>query len=107
MAKRTPKIYIGLGIMVLILAMLACGSVQVGVVAPTLEGSMQPTNNAPEPETDLAVLEDVDSQIEDEPTPEPTAEVPEELNPHHGLPGSGPQCVGTSSGQRDTAPGDL
>ena len=57
MAKRIQKIYISLGITVLILATLACGSVQVGVVAPTLEASMQPTSYAQEPETELTVLD--------------------------------------------------
>jgi Tol biopolymer transport system component len=37
MAKKSPKIYISLGITVLILATLACGSVQVGVITPTTE----------------------------------------------------------------------
>jgi Tol biopolymer transport system component len=58
----------------LILASLACGSVQVGVVAPTPEASMQPTSDAQAPETELTVLDDVDSQIVEEPTPEPTEE---------------------------------
>ncbi len=61
----------------LILASLACGSVQVGVVTPTLEASMQPTSDAQEPETELTVLDDVDSQIVEEPTPEPTEEIPD------------------------------
>ena len=44
MNKKRKLIFIS--IITLILASLACGSVQVGVVAPTLEASMQPTNEA-------------------------------------------------------------
>jgi len=64
-------------LIVLILASLACGSVQVGVVAPTPEASMQPANNDQEPVTELTVLNEVDSQIVEEPAPEPTEQVPE------------------------------
>jgi len=77
MAKRSQKIYIRLGITALILATLACGSVQVWIVAPTLEPSMQPTSDSPEPETELTVLDDVDSHIVEESTSEPREEVPD------------------------------
>ena len=45
--NKTRK-HIFFSIITLVLASLACGSVQVGVVAPTLEASMQPTNEAQE-----------------------------------------------------------
>ena len=41
MAKKINKMYIILGIIVLILTTLACGSVQVGMVTPTSEGNIQ------------------------------------------------------------------
>ena len=68
MNKKRKHIFIS--IITLILASLACGSVQVGVVAPTLEASMQPTNEAQKLETELTVFDDVDSQIVEEPTEE-------------------------------------
>jgi len=77
MAKKNQKIYIIFGITVLILATLACGSVQVGVLTPTPEGDTQPVNENQEPDSELAALEEVDSQTEDEPAPEPAEEVPE------------------------------
>jgi Tol biopolymer transport system component len=64
-------------IVALLLTSLVCGSVQVGVVAPTLEASTQSTNVTQEQETELTILDDVDSQIVEEPTPEPTEEVPD------------------------------
>jgi hypothetical protein len=77
MAKKVQKIYIILGITVLILATLACGSVQVGVVTPTPEGNTQPSNDNQEPESELAALEEVESQTEAETAPEPVDEIPE------------------------------
>jgi hypothetical protein len=77
MAKKIHKMYIILGMTVLVLTTLACGSVQVGVVTPTPEGKIQPTNDDQEPESELAALEEVESQTKEEPTPEPVEEVPE------------------------------
>ncbi|MFC1997323.1 hypothetical protein ACFLXI_06925 [Chloroflexota bacterium] len=77
MAKKTTKKYITLGITVLILTTLACGSVQVGVLTPTSEANMQSTNDNQESESELAVLEEVESQTEDETAPAPAEEVPE------------------------------
>jgi Tol biopolymer transport system component len=74
--NKTRK-HIFISIITLILASLACGSVQVGIVAPTLEASMQSTNDTQKLETELTVLDDVDSQIVEEPTPIPTEQVPE------------------------------
>jgi len=71
MAKKNPKNYFIFGITILILATLACGSVQVGVLTPTPEGDTQPVNENQEPDSELAALEDVDSQTEDETAPEP------------------------------------
>ena len=107
MAKRIQNIYIGFGITVLILATLACGQVSVGVITPTAA-------NAPGETHPASIL--VPTSVSTTPTPvsspesgwEPTATtVPEELNPRHGLSGSGQQCVGTRSGQRDASPGDF
>ena len=78
--NKTKK-HIFISIITLILASLACGSVQIGVVAPTLEASMQPTNEAQEPETELTVLDDVDSQIVEQPNPIPTEQIPESSIP--------------------------
>jgi len=77
MAKKTTQIYIILGMTVLIMATLACGNLQVGVVTPTPEKNIQPTSVAQEPESELAVLEETESQTEDEAAPEPVEEVPE------------------------------
>jgi hypothetical protein len=77
MAKKTTQIYIILGMTVLIMATLACGNLQVGVVTPTPEENIQPTSVAQEPESELAVLEETESQTEDEAAPEPVEEVPE------------------------------
>jgi hypothetical protein len=78
--NRTRK-SIFLSIITLILASLACGSVQVGVVAPTREANLQSTNVKQEQETELTVLDDVDSQVVEEPTPELTEQVPESSIP--------------------------
>jgi Tol biopolymer transport system component len=78
--NKTRK-HIFISIITLILASMACGSVQVGVVAPTLGASMQSTNVTQEPETELTVLDGVDSQIVEEPTSEPTEEVSESSIP--------------------------
>jgi len=76
MIKRTKKIYICLGIIVLILVTQACGSMQVGVEIPTLEEKMQPVNDVQEPESELVVLEEVQNQTETEPTPKPAEKIP-------------------------------
>ena len=81
MAKKTTQIQIILGIMVLILATLACGNLQVGVVTPTSEENMQPTNVGQELESELAVLEETESPTEDEPASEPVEEVPDSSTP--------------------------
>ena len=75
MAKKNQKIYIIIGITVLILAILACGSVQVGVLTPTPEGDTQPINE--NQELEVAALEEAESQTEDDPAPEPAEEDPE------------------------------
>jgi hypothetical protein len=77
MAKKTTQIYIILAMTVLIMATLACGKFQVGVVTPTPEENIQPTSVAQEPESELAVIEETESQTEDEAAPEPVEEVPE------------------------------
>ena len=77
MAKKTTQIYIILGIAVLILATLACGSFQVGVVTPTSEEIVQPAAVEAEPEQELAILEETESTTADESAPEPVAPVPE------------------------------
>jgi hypothetical protein len=77
MAKKMQRFNILLGISVLILATLACGSVQVGVVTPTPEGEMQPVDEHPEPEQDVAVVEDAENPTEEEPVSEPEGETPE------------------------------
>ena len=69
MPKKIQKSYIILGITALILATLACGSIQVGMVTPTPEGDTQPINEDQEPE--LATLPETESQTDDEPAPEP------------------------------------
>jgi len=74
MAKKIQKSYIILGITVLILTTLACGSVQVGVVTPTPVGNMQPAQAS---DSELAAIEEVDSQTEDQPASEPADEIPE------------------------------
>ncbi len=75
MTKKTQKTRIILGILVLILGTLACGSVQVGVVTPTPD--LLPVNENQEPESELAALEEAESQAEDEPASGPAEEIPE------------------------------
>jgi hypothetical protein len=70
MAKKIQKVYMLLGITVLIMTTLACGSVQVGVVTPTHD--ILPVNENQEPESELASLEEAESQTEDELASEPT-----------------------------------
>ena len=77
MSKIIQKIYVILGVTVMILVSQACGSVQVGVVAPTPEGNVGLINENQEPDSDLAVLEEVESQTKDELVPGPADEVPE------------------------------
>jgi len=76
MAKRIQKIYISLWITVLILAALACGSVQVGVVTPTLEASLQPINENQEPEPELVTPEVVQTPTVIVSTPKPASKIP-------------------------------
>jgi Tol biopolymer transport system component len=76
MTKKIKKIYISLGITVLTLATLACGSVQVGVVTPTLEASVQPIIDVPATETELPATEEDQNQTENESTPEPDEVIP-------------------------------
>lgn len=68
--------YFLLVLIALMVASLACGSVQVGIVAPTEETGIQPTNQAQAPEPELAVIDDVESQIVEQPSPEPTEQAP-------------------------------
>jgi hypothetical protein len=77
MAKKIQKSYIFLGITVLVLATLACGSVQVGVITPTAEGEVQPVEENPEPDSKLTTVEETESPAEEVPTPEPDQETPE------------------------------
>ena len=63
MSKKIHISYIILGITALILATLACGSIQVGMVTPTPEGDTQPINEDQEPE--LATLPEAESQTEE------------------------------------------
>jgi len=81
MDKKIQKIYIALGITVLILTTLACGSVQVGVLTPTPEGNTQPINENQEPELEQTALEGVETQPDDEPAPDPTGKIPESPTP--------------------------
>jgi Tol biopolymer transport system component len=76
MARKIQKIYISLWITVLILATLACGSVKLGVVTPTLEGNMQPINENQEPEPELVTPEVVQTPTEIVPTPETAEKIP-------------------------------
>jgi Tol biopolymer transport system component len=76
MAKKIQKVYIILGITVLILATLACGSVQVGVITPTPDGDVPLVNENQEPESELAALEEVQNQTENESTPKPAEKIP-------------------------------
>lgn len=76
MAKRIQTIYISLWITVLILATLACRSVQVGVVNPTIEASLQPINENQEPEPELATPEVVQTPTVIVSTPKPVSKIP-------------------------------
>jgi len=67
MTKKTQKTRIILGIFVLILGTLACGTVQVGVVTPTPDGDIQSINENQEPESEMAAIEGIDSQTETDP----------------------------------------
>ena len=51
MAKKMKNLYLYVGMSVLILVTLACGSIQVGVVTPTPEGGVEPVNEAQEAES--------------------------------------------------------
>jgi len=64
MTKKIQKSYIILGITVIALATLACGSIQVGVVTPMPEGGDQSINEGQAPE--VASLPETESQIEEE-----------------------------------------
>jgi len=80
MAQNIQKTYIVIAVTVLILGILACGSVQVGVVTPTPEGEVQPVNEDQEPESEQAALEEAESQTENEVVSEPVQEAPEPSN---------------------------
>lgn len=71
MSQKIQKTYIMLGLTVLILASLACGSVQVGVVTPTAEDVVQPVSGEQESKSESAALEAVETQTEDEIIVEP------------------------------------
>lgn len=75
MAKKIQKGYIVLGITILILASLACGSVQVGVVTPTPKGDVQPLAENQGTESELAAIEENESQPEEELMPEPPTKI--------------------------------
>ncbi|MFC1997782.1 hypothetical protein ACFLXI_09320, partial [Chloroflexota bacterium] len=74
MNNNIRNMYIGLGMTVLILGALACGSVQVGIVTPTPEGDPQSVEGDKVPVSDPPSLEAVQTQAENEPTSAPTAE---------------------------------
>ena len=76
MAKNIQKPSIILGITVLILATIACGSVQVGVITPTPEGNTQPVSEQQEPEQEVAAIDQVDSLPEEPLATETEEEVP-------------------------------
>jgi len=48
MAKKSSVLYLLVGLAVMILVTLACGSIQVGVVTPTPEGGLEPVHEAQE-----------------------------------------------------------
>jgi len=77
MAKKIQNYYVILGIIVLILATLACGSVQVGVITPTPEQDAKPVNVDQDQDLELVATEQVDNQPEDQPTTESDEEIPE------------------------------
>jgi hypothetical protein len=69
MAKKSQKLNILLGIAILILGILACGSIQVGVVTPTPEREVTPTSRDQASVSDSVVMEVNESQINIENTP--------------------------------------
>jgi hypothetical protein len=71
MTKKNQKTQLILGISILILSTLACGTVQVGVVTPTSERDIQPINENQDPESEMAAVEETNSQTETVPAPEP------------------------------------
>ena len=81
MNNNNRKMYIGHGIAVLILASLACGSVQIGLVAPTLEETIQPSSDDQAPGWDLASLEEDETQAETQPAPQTASPTPEPETP--------------------------
>ncbi len=90
MAENIKKTYILLGITALILAILACGSVRVGVVTPSPEGELQPESQGSEQESELAALEAVETQTEVEIIIEPD-DLTIEISKH----GSGDRLAGS------------
>jgi len=76
MTKITQKTRIILGIFVLILGTLACGTVQVGVVTPTAEGEIQPVNEIQESETEMTANEGAKNETVPDPTPKQPTSVP-------------------------------
>jgi hypothetical protein len=76
MAKKIQKIYIRLGITVLILATVACGTFQVGVETPAPGRDTEIISVNQEPESELTALEEVQNQNEIESTPKPAEKIP-------------------------------
>ena len=66
MSKKNQKMKIILGVVVLILASLACGSFQVGVVTPTPEGDVLPVSGDQETKSGSTDLEAIETPKEDE-----------------------------------------
>jgi hypothetical protein len=75
MAKKIQKIYIRLGITVLILATVACGTFQVGVETPAPGRDTEIISVNQEPESELTALEEVQNQNEIESTPKPAEKI--------------------------------
>jgi hypothetical protein len=74
MMKKSKKAYILLGATLLILASLACGSIQIGVLTPTPEGETQPVIKDQIPESVPAASNETEIQIENKATPETNEE---------------------------------
>jgi hypothetical protein len=77
MVKEIQRTYILLGITVLILTTLACGSVQVGVITPTPEQDAPPENVDQDQDLEFVTTEEVASQPEDQPTTASDEDIPE------------------------------
>jgi hypothetical protein len=70
--KHKPEFF--LGMVFLLLVTLACGSVQFGVVTPTVEAETLPVNQGPEPEPEQLV-------VEEEAAPAPVEALPKLTEP--------------------------